>query len=85
MYNDEPSGSVLYHASPGKGAYKHLVECERLHLVGAVHRAGNGVGEGFRAGRVGDIARTGFEPVISSVRGRHPGPLDERAFIARKP
>ena len=25
------------------------------------------------------VARTGFEPVISALRGQRPGPLDERA------
>ena len=25
------------------------------------------------------VARTGFEPVISALRGRRPEPLDERA------
>src|SRR5919109_4848620 len=25
------------------------------------------------------VARTGFEPVISGLKGRRPGPLDERA------
>ena len=27
----------------------------------------------------GGVARTGFEPVISGLKGRRPGPLDERA------
>ena len=27
------------------------------------------------------VARTGFEPVISALRGRRPKPLDERAYI----
>ena len=28
------------------------------------------------------VARTGFEPVISALRGRCPSPLDERAIMA---
>lgn len=28
------------------------------------------------------VPRTGFEPVVSSLRGRCPGPLDERATAA---
>lgn len=27
------------------------------------------------------VARTGFEPVVSALRGRRPKPLDERACI----
>ncbi len=27
------------------------------------------------------VARTGFEPVISALRGRRPKPLDERAGV----
>ncbi len=27
------------------------------------------------------VARTGFEPVISALRGRRPKPLDERASV----
>ena len=27
------------------------------------------------------VARTGFEPVVSALRGRRPKPLDERAYI----
>ena len=30
------------------------------------------------------VARTGFEPVISALRGRCPGPLDERALFRYK-
>ena len=30
-------------------------------------------------GNSGLVARTGFEPVISALRGRRPEPLDERA------
>jgi hypothetical protein len=30
------------------------------------------------------VARTGFEPVISALRGRRPKPLDERAGIKCK-
>ena len=30
-----------------------------------------------------EIARRGFEPLISSVRGRHPRPLDERAITEK--
>ena len=29
------------------------------------------------------VARTGFEPVISALRGRRPKPLDERAIICK--
>ena len=29
------------------------------------------------------VARTGFEPVISALRGRCPWPLDERAVESR--
>ena len=29
------------------------------------------------------VARTGFEPVISALRGRCPWPLDERAVIPK--
>ena len=31
------------------------------------------------------VARTGFEPVASALRGRRPGPLDERAFPPAPP
>lgn len=31
------------------------------------------------------MARTGFEPVISALRGRRPGPLDERAILPTVP
>ena len=31
------------------------------------------------------VAHTGFEPVISSLRGRCPGPLDECANLAGDP
>jgi hypothetical protein len=27
------------------------------------------------------VARTGFEPVVSALRGRRPKPLDERACV----
>jgi hypothetical protein len=27
------------------------------------------------------VARTGFEPVVSALRGRRPKPLDERAYV----
>ena len=30
------------------------------------------------------VARTGFEPLISALRGRCPGPLDERATAYRQ-
>ena len=30
------------------------------------------------------VARTGFEPVISALRGRRPKPLDERACVKTK-
>lgn len=30
------------------------------------------------------VARTGFEPVISALRGRRPKPLDERACVKPK-
>src|SRR5690348_1429795 len=30
------------------------------------------------------VARTGFEPVISGLKGRRPGPLDERAIIPER-
>ena len=32
----------------------------------------------------GMVARTGFEPVISALRGRCPRPLDERATVSAK-
>ena len=32
-------------------------------------------------GNSGLVARTGFEPVISALRGRRPEPLDERAVM----
>ena len=31
------------------------------------------------------VARTGFEPVISALRGRRPKPLDERANVKNIP
>jgi hypothetical protein len=30
------------------------------------------------------VARAGFEPAISSLRGRHPRPLDERAILVHR-
>ena len=33
----------------------------------------------LRPRRAQKVARTGFEPVISGLKGRRPGPLDERA------
>ena len=33
---------------------------------------------------MGVVARTGFEPVISALRGRCPRPLDERATGSAK-
>src|SRR5689334_22325144 len=30
------------------------------------------------------VPRTGFEPVVSALRGRCPGPLDERGALARR-
>jgi hypothetical protein len=33
---------------------------------------------------IGKVARTGFEPVISALRGQRPRPLDERAALPTK-
>ena len=36
--------------------------------------------QGWSGAQVRGVARTGFEPVISGLKGRRPGPLDERAI-----
>ncbi len=40
----------------------------------------NNYGKMFDKCRKYIVARTGFEPVISALRGRRPKPLDERAL-----
>ena len=46
-----------------------------------LHKQQNGEPKKLGSPNSGLVARTGFEPVISALRGRRPEPLDERAVM----
>ena len=56
------------------GRIVHILNLTCINSKMANHRKHGSPNSGL-------VARTGFEPVISALRGRRPEPLDERAVM----
>ena len=65
---------------------EHRVDMFCLALAArtaANHTRARGLGKNLSRELSAVVARTGFEPVISALRGRCPWPLDERATLGQ--